>query len=432
MKPDRKLVRIARNSALGVLTTILVGCGLSCSRNTRPSFLLIVVDTMRADHLGSYGYTAAHTPVMDALADTGLRFAQGMTPAPVTLPAVSSILTGRYPFHHSVRDNDQRRLPGAETTLAELFSHQGYRTGAVVASAVLAADWGLSQGFEHYDDGFAGPYPIYNPALAVFAEDFAQDRRRADTVTKRTADLIKSFGRAPFFVMAHYFDPHSYYDPPPRHDRGHAYDGEISFVDEQIGLLLESLPDPENTLVVLVADHGEGLHEHGESEHGFLLYQTTVHVPIIVRGPGVPAGEVVTDPVSLVDVFPTVASWFALPPPDSRLDGQVWDIRTGAVPDNRDLYAETMRPLLSYHWSELRTLRRGSWKWISGDPQELYDVGNDPQEQKDLLASSSGTPLTGQTPALELAASLTALTGGETRKDVLASRVPVDPSAEKP
>lgn len=399
-------------TALLILVILLAGAGPSCGRNGDggpSSLVLIVIDTLRADHLGCYGYPEASTPVLDALAARGTRFARAVTPVPVTLPAMSSLLTGRYPYRHRVRDNEQYVLPDDEVTLTERFRKAGWKTAAVVASGILAADRGLDQGFEVYDDRFGGEYPVYQPALAVFADEFAGSRRRADRVTDRALGLVDGFGKDRFFLLVHYFDVHSYYDPPPEYDRLHPsrpYDGEISFVDAEIGRLLAGLRD--DAAVLVVSDHGEGLGDHGETEHGFLVYQSTLEVPVIAAGPGIPAGLVRNDRVSLVDLEPTLGAWFDLPGAGSPRDGRRlgWDAEAPPVP----LYAETCRTLVSYSWSELRAVIDGDLKLIAGPTDELYDLASDPREMHELEDAG---------PAGRLAGILEEMTGGETRRDVL-------------
>jgi hypothetical protein len=216
-----------------------------------------------------------------------------MTTVPVTLPAVTSLLTGRLPPHHGVRDNDRFVLDPAEETLAERFQAAGWRTGAVLGSAILARDRGLAQGFDTYDDTFADPFPVYDPTLLPLAGELSKSQRRADVVTNRALTLVKSFGPAPYFLFVHYFDAHMFYDPPPGHAAlhpGRPYDGEISFVDAEIGRLLRGIGPRRDALVVVVSDHGEANGDHGEPQHGFLLYQATLRVAALASGAGVPAG----------------------------------------------------------------------------------------------------------------------------------------------
>jgi arylsulfatase A-like enzyme len=399
-----------------LLALLLLGaCGPACTRSGGgpDAVVLIVIDTLRADHLGCYGSVLAKTPHLDALAAGGVRFSDAMTPAPVTLAAITSLLTGRWPFHHGVRDNDRYVLSPDEETLAERFHDAGWRTAAIVGSAILASDRGLAQGFDTYDDAFQGPFPVYRPALEVFADDFARTQRRADQVTDRALRAVDGFGKDPYFLFVHYFDVHSYYDPPPAYAAlhpGRPYDGEVSFVDAEIGRLLGRL-EHRHPLVIVVADHGEGLGEHGETEHGFLLFQSTLHVPLLVAGPGVPAGVVREDPVSLVDIAPTLAATLDLSSSGPAMDGRrlSWG-RPETAPVS--LYAETCRTLVSYGWSELRAVREGSMKLISGPRSELYDLARDPHENY---------PVSDPARVTALEKDLQGMTRGETRSAVLAA-----------
>lgn len=367
----------------------MAGCG---SPGDSPSVLLIVIDTLRADRVGALGDPTAVTPTLDALAASGLVFADASTPVPVTLPAVTSLMTGLEPPAHGVRDNGVFALGESHETLAERFAAAGYRTGAVVASAVLAADRGLDRGFDHYEASFDGDYPVYDPTLQPYAREFAGNRRRADRVTDLALERLRGWKDHPFFLTVHFFDAHMQYDPPPpfagRHP-GRPYDGEVTFLDRQIGRLLSALPDRKNTIVVVVADHGESQGEHGEPQHGFLLYEATLSVPFLVSGPGIPIG-VRRDPVSLIDVEPTLSAQLGLPGGAGPRDGQplAWT-RTTSAPgtETRTLYAETMHTLVSYGWRELRSLRRAGSKIIVS-PEERYDLRADPRE----LAMADPTP----------------------------------------
>lgn len=408
------------------MTAVFLACGsLACgSGGGKPSVILIIIDTLRADHLGFMGYGPAHTPVLDALAARGTVFTDVESVVPVTLPSITTILTGRIPPHTGVRDNERFVLPDDETTLAERFQAGGWRTGAVVASAVLSADRGLTQGFETYDDDFTGPYAVYLESKRLFADQFAKDRRRADTVTDKAIALLDGFGHDPYFLLVHYFDVHAFYDPPPQYASlhpGRPYDGEISFVDAEIGRLLERAGD--KPVVVVVADHGEGMGEHGEMEHGFLLYQSTLHVPWVAAGPGIPEGFTRRDPVSLVDVTPTLTRWLDLPGSGPAFDGRAlaWDRPETAL---APLYAETFHTVVNYHWSELRALREGPMKFIEGaGVQELYDLASDPRETKNLEDQETRSRLESE---------LTTMTGGETRDDVLAAmHEDVDPERKE-
>ncbi len=380
---------VSRASIVG-LTTLILGCsGVDRDQRDPTALVLIVIDTLRADRLGHTGYAPASTPTLDSLAARGARFSHATTPVPTTLPAVTSLLTGLYPTRHGVRDNGRFRLEASFETLAERFRAAGWRTGAVLASAVLEKERGLAQGFESWDADFEGEYPVYRAALRPFAEELATDRRRADVVTDRALERLRQLGDSRFFLFVHYFDVHMHYDPPPRFDELHPerpYDGEVSFVDEEIGRLLSSVP--ESALVVVVSDHGEAQGEHGEPQHGFLLYDATLRIPMIVSGPGVPEGAVRDEAVSLVDLEPTLARIFELPSDGTERDGRVlaW---TGPEPEVVPLYAETFHPLVSYGWSELRSIRSGDRKLIEGaGVSELYDLDDDPGELRNLGAAA--------------------------------------------
>ena len=401
------------------IISIFAVSGLACGRGSSPldTVVLIVIDTLRADHVGCYGDAKAQTPHLDALAARGIRFADATTPAPITLTAVSSLLTGRWPFHHGVRDNERYLLPETEVTLAERFHDAGWRTAAVVGSAILASDRGLSQGFERYDDAFKPPFPVYRQSLEVFADDFARTQRRADVVTNLAIQEADTFGKDKLFLFVHYFDVHSYYDPPPKYNVLPPYDGEAAYVDDEINRLLEHL-SRRHPLVIVVADHGEGLNEHGETQHGFLLYQSTLHVPVIVAGPGIPT-LVRQDPVSLVDVAPTLIGSLGLPTAGPPLDGRrlTWDKpETTPFP----LYSETCRTLVSYGWSELRALREGSMKLISGPESQLFDLAKDPHETQPVPVFNWDGK-SGPAEFEQLQHDLNTMTGVETRQTILAA-----------
>ena len=401
----------------------IAASGLACGRGSSriDAVVLIVIDTLRADHVGCYGASGVETPHLDALAARGVRFADATTVAPVTLTAVSSLLTGRWPFHHGVRDNERYVLPAGEVTLAERFHDAGWRTGAVVGSAILASDRGLAQGFEGYDDAFKPPFVVYRASLEVFADDFARTQRRADVVTNLAIQQADTFGKDRFFLFVHYFDVHSYYDPPPRYGALPPYDGEAAFADEEIGRLLDHLAG-RHPLVIVVADHGEGLNEHGETQHGFLLYQSTLHVPVLVAGPGI-SPLVREDPISLVDIAPTLIGALGLSQAGPPMDGRrlTW---TQPETTPRPLYSETCRTLVSYGWSELRAIREGSMKLIAGPKSELYDLAKDTRETQPISAWENNHDGAGSEEAALIARleqDLQHLTGGETRQAVLAA-----------
>jgi len=347
--------------------------------------LVVSFDTTRVDRLGVYGDDGASTPVIDALAARGTRFTRCFAPTPMTLPSHASLLTGLYPFRHQLRANRDGPLHVAIPTLAEAMRARGRRTGAVVASAVLAADRGLSRGFDHYSD----VAPDHDSGSVHYAA------RRADAVSDAAIDWLDEAGASPWFLWAHYYDPHVPYDAPgtpPDAALDAAYDREISYADAQLGRLLDRVAAIEKatdrpTAVVFTADHGEALGEHDESTHGLLTYNGTIHVPLIVIVPGhAEPGTVVREPVSLVDVAPTITSWFdrrAMRAVDGRpiLDPSG---RPNTLREDRAVYFESVLPKRWHNWSELRGAVVGDWKLILAPQPELYQLARDLRESNNL------------------------------------------------
>jgi arylsulfatase A-like enzyme len=381
----------------------LSGCGASHDPSTRTeldfdelhglaagsSLLIISIDTLRADHLGCYGYGAAATPNIDALAARGVRFEQAISAAPITLVSHTTLLTGLDPPSHGVRLNGTFRLSDDHTTLAETLRSSGYATAAVVGAFVLDARYGLSQGFDHYDDDFL-------PSLQA-TDSSLYSARPADAVTATAiawlTDHLRGSSPRPFFLWVHYYDPHFPHEPPAAYAQrfpDRPYDGEIAFVDEQIGRLLEFLRGRgilEDTLIVVVGDHGEGLGEHGEATHLDLVYDSTMRVPWIVAGAGMPQGRVVSDRVAgLVDVLPTVLGLLGIDSSPAAVDGQ--DLTRVSADADRALYIESLAGYLDYGWAPLHGLRRLHDKLILSPDPEYFDVGDDPGEQVNLYGSS--------------------------------------------
>ena len=286
--------------ALCLLFAVLLPAG-GCRRRTgsRPprNLLLVTIDTLRWDRLGCTGYGAAHTPCLDRLAQEGVLFDCCIVPCPITLPSHAALMTGRLPFELGVRANRPFPLPAAAVTLAEKLSSAGFVTAAVVSGEPLAPGCGLEQGFESYRF-----HPLPSKSRIRLAES------PADRTTREALDAARAFdGKNPFFLWVHYYDPHFPYAPPRafREAEGDPYDGEIAFADSQVGVLLQGMRDQgllRDTLVVITADHGEGLGEHGEATHAYFLFDTTLRVPLIVRGPGVRPRNRVHAQVRLVDV----------------------------------------------------------------------------------------------------------------------------------
>jgi len=375
--------------------------------------LVITLDTVRADHLGCYGHETAETPILDGLAARGVRFADAVTPVPITLPAHASIFTGLLPPTHAVRLNGAHRLDPDATTLAELLGEAGYATGAVIAASVLESSRGLAQGFDHYDDAIRGRRSAERPASEVTDRALAWVRQRNP--------------ERPYFLWAHYFDAHDPYTPPARFGARFPdapYDGEIAYVDAEIGRLLagiEALGRDRAPLIVVIADHGEGLGEHGERTHAHLIYESTVHVPfILVPGDRITRARVVDDRVvSAVDVTPTILDLVGIASPGD-LDGRslVDDRPHGPPPEDRRVYVETLWPHLMHGWAPIRALRRHRDKYTDAPFPEYHDLADDPDETTNLLAGEAPPSISEMPPeAAELRVELEALVASHAAPD---------------
>ena len=350
----------------------------------KPDIIVVTIDTLRADRLGAYGFEGVRTPNLDGLASRGVTFSRSVAPTPLTLPSHASIFTGTYPPYHGVRDNSGFVVPEQIQTMAEIYRANGYQTAAFVAAFVLDSRWGLAQGFETYFDSF-------NPPDRDASAQSVQ--RSADEVIDRSLRWLddRRAGQ-PVLLWVHLYDPHSPYAPPePFHTEylGRPYLGEIAFVDAQIGRLLGHLDEAglAEAVIVVAGDHGESLNEHGEREHGFFVYEETLHVPLIFSGrlsgsSGVRRSEV----VSLVDILPTLLELSGLPH-SADVQGRslvpLFDPATTAEP--RTVYAETYYPRLHYGWSELRSIQNGRYKLIASVDPELFDLADDPDEQHNLV-----------------------------------------------
>ncbi len=404
LAPAPREAHAARPVALGLLALLLAAAEVACApRASRPSVLVVTLDTVRADRIGCYGYGPARTPHLDALAAAGVRFTRAYTPAPLTLPAHASLLTGRYPPRHGVLHNGLYRLPDNVPTLAERFRRAGYRTAAFVASTVLNRTYGLARGFERYED-----VPTRPPSLERL--DFAPGERDARAVTALALDWLQAQGQVPVFLWVHYYDPHAPYlsHGPDPGDRALRYDREIAYVDEALGLLLQGLErQGAQWIVVVAADHGEALGEHGELTHGYFVYEEVMRVPLLVRGPSVPAGRLVDAPASLVDVGPTLlelAGLGELPEADGESLVPLWQEPAAPEPaTERAVYMEARMAYLEYGWSPLFALRRGSWKFIEAPRPELYDLGTDPREARNLYPEPPASALQGMLAGLRAA-----------------------------
>ena len=355
----------------------------------KPNVILLTLDTLRADHLACYGYSDVKTPNLDSLARRGVLFEQAATNSPLTLPAHCSILTGMYPTYHGVRINGNTALNEEQMTIAEVLSAQGYQCGAFIGAFVLDGRWGLKQGFQHYDDHFD---------LKKYKHiDLGAVQRPGNEVIDAALDWLEEQKSTPFFAWIHLYDPHTPYEPPepylseygPRGLTG-LYDGEIAFMDEQIGRCLSWLENnrlDESTILILVGDHGEGLGSHGEGTHGYFIYDYAIHVPLIIVTPfeGL-RGVRVSSQVRVVDIFPTLMEIAAVIPPAETHGRSLLPLMFR--PQKKEdgfAYAESMSPNLQFGWSSIHSLRTTQYKYIDTPKAELYDLTRDPDEQTNLL-----------------------------------------------
>ena len=348
------------------------------------NLLLVSIDTLRADRLGCYGYADAQTPRLDALARSGLRFAEATTVVPLTLPAHSSLMTGTFPAWHGVRDNGGFYLGEDQTTLAEVLRDRGYRTGGFIGAFVLDGRWGIGQGFGRFFDDFD---------LEKFGDALSMDviQRPGAEVVDKALEWLGAERERPFFAWVHLYDPHAPYEAPepfrsrfPKTASG-AYDAEIAASDAQVGRLLDTLDLDgrlSETLVVVVGDHGEMLGEHGEQTHGFFIYDAAVHIPLIVAGPGIRAREI-QDQVRILDVMPTALDLLGVPLPKTVQGVSLLPVARG---EHLGLVAhsESWYPRYHYGWSDLQSIQDGRFKYIRAPRPELYDLGGDAREVSDL------------------------------------------------
>lgn len=354
----------------------------------RPNVIVITTDTTRADHLACYGHQAVRTPVLDAMAARGVLFEQCASASPLTLPSHATILTGMYPTYHGVRVNGNTAVSEQQTTLAEVFSGRGYDTAAFIAAFVLDGRWGLNQGFGHYDDSFD---------LKKYKQlDLGAVQKPGNEIMDAALAWLEKEGDRSFFAWIHLYDPHTPYEPPEPflseyRARGNPglYDGEIAFMDSQIGRLVDHLASrglDQRTAVVVVGDHGEGLGSHGEGTHGYFIYDYAVHVPFIIVTPFRDMqGVRVRTQTRTADVFPTVLELAGIPLPGAvHGRSQVAAmLDPGGVPETA-AYSESMAPNLQFGWSPLHALRTSAFKLIDAPRPELYDLVRDPGEERDV------------------------------------------------
>jgi arylsulfatase A-like enzyme/Tfp pilus assembly protein PilF len=368
--------------ALVVVAATLLASGGCRHRATWPGapIILISIDTLRSDHLPAYGYKGVETPAIDALRKDAILFASAYSHYPLTLPSHASLLSGLLPTHTGVRDNSGYTFDAAHHPyLPQLLKEAGYQTGAAVSAFILRRATGLASGFDLYDDEIAsGP-------------DADTSQRPGAVTAQRALDWVRGRGDKPFFLFLHLYEPHTPYDPPEpfaTRYKGSLYDGEIATADSIVGTVVRELKRLEiydRAIVVLLSDHGEGLGEHGEEQHGFFLYRETLQVPLLLKLPGGErSGTTVASPAELVDVVPTLLALTGLARP-AGLDGQSLLALPGPEAPPRRIYAETFFPRLHYGWSELASLIEGRFHYIHGPAPELFNLAADPGEKRNVL-----------------------------------------------
>ena len=373
--------------SVAAAAVLAAGWWWSVARPRHPNLLLITIDTLRADHVGAYGAKNGATPSLDALAARGVRFEQAQTAVPLTGPSHATILTGQNPPAHGVRGNVVFTLGSKYPTLATQLKREGYQTGAFVGAYPVAAAFGFSQGFDVFNEDFHETSPG-EPGAERRANEVADAALRwLESSSTKPGPLSRAH---PFFAWLHFYDPHAPYAPPaPFRDRfpGHPYDGEIAFTDAQVGRVLDWLHasgHDQDTVVLLLADHGEGLGDHREQMHAVLVYQSTMRVPMIASGPGLPSGLVVPARVGTIDVVPTVRALLGLDADRSLTGRNLRPLMAGQQVPSAALYGESLFGRLNCHWAVLRSSVRDDWKLILGKEPELYNLARDPEEAYDL------------------------------------------------
>jgi arylsulfatase A-like enzyme/Tfp pilus assembly protein PilF len=340
----------------------------------RNNFILISIDTTRADSIGAYGNKEIKTPIIDSFAQDGTLFRNAVAHVPLTLPSHTALMTGLLPARNGVRDNHGYRLKQTIPTMASLFRDKGYKTAAFVSSIVLDHRFGLDHGFDTYNDFIQfGAQQSVNP----------QNERLASVTTTEAINWLSANQQYPYFLFVHYYDPHAKYDPPEPYKSNfpNHYFGEIAYVDSQIGALLRSVKDLANTVILITADHGEGLGEHGELGHGLFIYDSTIHIPFLMKGPGIGSKKEVAQQVQLVDILPTFLDLAGISKPQG-LDGRsLLPLLQGNSWSESIAILETEYPL-GIGWSPLYAARSSQWKVIDAPGPELYNIKEDPKENK--------------------------------------------------
>jgi choline-sulfatase len=372
---------------LAAVIALLVAQSWAANAKPAPNVILITIDTVRADHLGCYGYKEIQTPTIDGLARDGIVFERAISQVPLTWPSHAAILTGTYPFQNGVQDFTGQPLAPQIRSIAQAFKQRGYATGAVVSAFVLDRSWGLARGFDFYDDAFS--------AQTFAKKDIGLVDRRAGESVSHALQWLQKTPRRPFFLWLHLYDPHNPYDPPEPYGsqyRAHPYDGEIAYADHELGRLIAWLKRSQvydRTAIAFLSDHGESLGEHGEAEHGFFIYNSTIHIPLIVK---LPAGSGnpgrVSRPVETTSVAPALLEMAGI---KDVIQKQFASSSLFAKDQQDAAYSETFYPFSSFGWSPLRSLETSRYHYIEAPEPELYDLTVDPEEKNNLAKEQNAT-----------------------------------------
>ena len=383
--------RISSFLAFALIPVIAASCGreraVTGGGTGAGPVIVISIDTLRADHLPLYGATGVETPHLDALAKDSIVFDNAYSHVPLTLPSHVTMLTGLLPADAGVRNNLGYRFDSAaHPTIPTLLKGKGYATGASVSAYVLRGATGLASAFDQYDD-----------RMDRASDDAAMGevQRSGKATVASAVRWIQSQGEQPFFFMLHLFEPHAPYAPPePFRSRyaANPYDGEIAASDADVGQFVDALKSSgvyDRATIILLSDHGEGLGDHGEAQHGIFLYREAIHVPLIVKLPGNDmSGKRVGAPVQLTDILPTVAEIAGFDVPPAAKGRSLVAIAKDGAPADRRIFSETMYPRIHLGWSDLASLVDATHHYIDAPRPELYDLAKDPRESQNVLADN--------------------------------------------
>lgn len=366
-----------------LLLLLIIAALLTCRRaEPLPPVILISIDTLRSDHLPMYGYRGVATPALDAFRRDSVLFERAWSHSPLTLPSHATMLTGLLPAQHGVRDNTGFRLPPSVRTLPAILKQNGYATGAAISAFVLRSATGVNAGFDWYDD---------NVERERGEKSLGAVQRAGGETVAAAQGWVAGHAAQPFFFFLHLYEPHAPYDPPEPYRSRYTspYDGEIAHTDSIVGGFLEYLKQQgiyERALIILVSDHGEGLGDHGEEEHGIFLYREAIAVPMVIKMPRQSlAGTSSKTPAGLVDLMPTILQVLGIDP-TSKMDGV--PLLTGKTVQPRQIYSETYYPRFHFGWSDLHSIVDGDDHFIDAPRDELYDLASDPREQKNLIETN--------------------------------------------